>query len=87
MNKSLNRLVLIQFKTFFREPSILFWAIFFPIIMAWILGVAFSKKGESLRTIYVVGAAEIPQKIAGEKIFGKETGNVFRIKIRTVNRD
>src|SRR6188768_1151857 len=82
MNKSLIQLILVNFKSFFREPAILFWAVFFPIIMAWVLGSAFSNKGESLRTVYVIGESVIPEKITGEKILGQETGNVYRIKFQ-----
>src|SRR6188768_2815561 len=82
MNKSLIQLILVHFKTFFREPAILFWAVLFPIIMVWVLGVAFSNKGESLRTVYVTGDSAIPEKITGEKVLGAETGNVFRIKFQ-----
>ena len=82
MNKSLIQLILVHFKTFFREPAILFWAVLFPIIMAWVLGVAFSNKGESLRTVYVTGESVIPEKITGEKVLGEETGNVYRIKFQ-----
>lgn len=82
MNKSLTQLILVHFKTFFREPAILFWAVFFPIIMAWVLGIAFSNKGESIRTVYVTGESAIPEKITGEKVVGKETGNVYRIKFQ-----
>jgi ABC-2 type transport system permease protein len=82
MNKSLTQLILVHFKTFFREPAILFWAVFFPIIMAWVLGIAFSNKGESVRTVYVIGASAVPEKITGEKVVGKETGNVYRIKFQ-----
>lgn len=82
MNKSLSQLILVHFKSFFREPAILFWAVFFPIIMAWVLGIAFSNKGESLRTVYVVGESAIPEKITGEKVLGRETGNVYRIRFQ-----
>jgi ABC-2 type transport system permease protein len=82
MNKSLIQLIQVQFKTFFREPAILFWAVLFPIIMAWVLGVAFSNKGESLRTVYVTGKSVIPEKLTGEKVLGKETGNVYRVRFQ-----
>lgn len=81
MTKSLYQLILVHFKTFFREPGILFWAILFPILMAWVLGVAFSNKSETLQTVYVIGAAA-PEQITGEKVFGTETGNQFRIRFR-----
>jgi ABC-2 type transport system permease protein len=87
MNKSLYQLILVHFKTFFREPAILFWAVLFPIIMAWVLGVAFSNKGESLRTVYVTGDAVIPETITGEKVVGEETGNVFRIKFEKASEE
>ncbi|HEX6224328.1 MAG TPA: ABC transporter permease [Chryseolinea sp.] len=80
MNKSLIQLILVHFKTFFREPAILFWAVLFPIIMVWVLGVAFSGKGESTRTVYIIGKSPIPERISGEKVMGTETGNVYRIK-------
>src|SRR5688572_9124897 len=82
MNKSLIQLILVNFKTFFREPAILFWAVLFPIIMAWVLGVAFSNKGEQLKTVYVIGQSVVPEKITGEKVLGQETGNVYRIKFQ-----
>jgi ABC-2 type transport system permease protein len=87
MNKSLYQLILVHFKTFLREPAILFWAILFPIIMAWVLGIAFSNKGESVRTVYVTGGPEIPEKITGEKVLGNETGNPFRIKFRKTSEE
>lgn len=82
MNKSLYQLILSTFRVFFREPAVIFWAVLFPIIMAWVLGIAFSNKGESVRTVYVTGSHEIPEKIRGEKVFGEETGNPSRIKFQ-----
>ncbi|HYG18508.1 MAG TPA: ABC transporter permease [Ohtaekwangia sp.] len=77
--KSLYQLVLLNFRTFFREPAVLFWAVLFPIIMAWVLGIAFSEKGESVRTVYVIGE-QIPPALQGEKVFGEQTGNPSRIR-------
>jgi len=37
------RLFVLHLKKFFRQPAILFWAVGFPVIMAWVLGAAFSK--------------------------------------------
>ena len=88
MKKSFYQLVLSHFRIFFREPAILFWAVLFPIIMAWILGIAFSNKGESVRTVYVTGRGEIPEMVTGEKVFGAETANPSRIKfIKTSEED
>ena len=69
MNSSLYQLILTNFRVFFREPAIIFWATLFPIIMAWVLGIAFSGKGESVRTVYVIGR-EIPGNLSGQKVFG-----------------
>ena len=55
MTNILIRLILSQFKIFFREPGVVFWSFGFPVLMAWILGIAFANKGETLRTVAVVG--------------------------------
>ncbi len=52
--KQLLNLIKIHLKEFYREPGIIFWAILFPILMAWGLGAAFSKKDELIRTIALV---------------------------------
>jgi ABC-type multidrug transport system permease subunit len=49
--KSFAQLILINFREFVREPGILFWAIVFPILMAWVLGIAFSKDTELFQNI------------------------------------
>ena len=54
LNRPLLQLVLIQFREFYREPGIIFWAIIFPIVMAWGLGIAFTSKGELIKHIAVV---------------------------------
>lgn len=87
MNNSLLQLIIVQFKTFFREPAILFWAVLFPIIMAWVLGIAFSNKGESLRTVYVIGQSVIPEKITGEKVLGEASGNVYKIRFQKASEE
>jgi ABC-2 type transport system permease protein len=87
MNSSLYQLTLVHFKTFFREPAILFWAILFPIIMAWVLGVAFANKQETVRTVYVVSSGTPPENLSGEKVIGAETGNAFRIKFHNTTEE
>jgi len=54
MSSQLIQLFVVNIKGFLREPGIIFWSILFPILMAWGLGMAFSKKGELLRTIAFV---------------------------------
>lgn len=44
---SLLQLISIQFKTYFREPGIIFWSFLFPVVMAWGLGMAFNKENEA----------------------------------------
>lgn len=48
------QLISINYKEFVREPGILFWSLAFPVLMAWVLGVAFSKRGETIQTIACV---------------------------------
>jgi ABC-2 type transport system permease protein len=48
------QLMLIQFKEFYREPGIIFWALVFPILMAWGLGLAFTKKSEVKKDISII---------------------------------
>ncbi|HNF16317.1 MAG TPA: ABC transporter permease, partial [Leptospiraceae bacterium] len=43
-----------ELKMFYRNPGILFWAFGFPLIMAGILGLAFTKKQEQKYIISVV---------------------------------
>jgi ABC-2 type transport system permease protein len=87
MNNSLVQLIIVQFKTFFREPAVLFWAVLFPIIMAWVLGIAFSNKGESLSTVYVISDSVIPEKITGEKVLGEASGNVYKIRFQKASEE
>ena len=54
MIKILLRLILSQFKIFFREPGVVFWSFGFPLLMAWILGIAFANKGDALHIVAVV---------------------------------
>ena len=55
MIKILLLLIQSQFKIFFREPGVVFWSFGFPLLMAWILGIAFANKGERLNFVAVVG--------------------------------
>jgi ABC-type multidrug transport system permease subunit len=45
------QLILIHYREFIREPGILFWSIIFPVLMAWVLGIAFSKQGELIQQV------------------------------------
>jgi ABC-2 type transport system permease protein len=48
------QLVTAEFKEFYRNPGILFWALGFPLIIATILGFAFTKKQEVNRNVGVI---------------------------------
>ena len=53
------QLVLMELKSFYRNPGIIFWAFGFPLLMAGVLGSAFSNKKESIRKIGIVGENSI----------------------------
>lgn len=44
--KQFGQLLLIHFREFFREPAVLFWALFFPAALAVVLGFAFRAPAE-----------------------------------------
>ena len=43
-NHQLYRLIVAHFAEIIREPSVIFWGVVFPILMAWGLGIAFTQK-------------------------------------------
>ena len=51
---SLIQLLLIHYREFIREPGILFWSIIFPVLMAWVLGIAFSRKNEMVQQVALI---------------------------------
>jgi ABC-2 type transport system permease protein len=62
MMRQLKALVASQVKEFYREPEVVFWAFFFPVLLSWVLGIAFDVRGESAR---VVGALELESNRGG----------------------
>ncbi len=56
--KQFLQLISINFKEFYREPGIIFWAVLFPILMAWGLGIAFKQKGDLVQKIALVSDNE-----------------------------
>lgn len=60
MQSPLLQLIIVQFKTFIREPEVIFWSLLFPILMAWGLGMAFNKENESIITIVQVKNDQYP---------------------------
>ena len=64
-NHQLYRLIVAHFAEIIREPSVIFWGVVFPILMAWGLGIAFTQKGGVQAKIAVVrqtdGSGLIPE--------------------------
>jgi ABC-2 type transport system permease protein len=50
------QLVLMELRSFYRNPGIIFWAFGFPILMAGILGLAFGESKSSIKKIGVIGS-------------------------------
>lgn len=50
------QLVLTEFRSFWREPAVLFWSLVFPMAIAGALGLGFMNRTEPLRKIAVAGA-------------------------------
>lgn len=74
-----------QLKTFFREPGVLFWVFGFPLLMAWVLGVAFSGEREQSRGIGWVGSTEPLQALVAQGKAVRE-GNSFEIEAPGLGR-
>ncbi len=64
--RSLIQLILIRYKEFIREPGIVFWSIIFPILMAWVLGIAFSRQGELVQQVALIENGEMNHKLFRE---------------------
>ena len=57
-NHQLYRLIVAHFAEIIREPSVIFWGVVFPILMAWGLGIAFTQKGGVQAKLAVVRNTE-----------------------------
>ncbi len=67
----------VELKEYLREPGVLFWAIFFPILLALGLGLAFSGGGTQEKTVAVVcnsTSCQFPYDLSGDGS-GKLLGN------------
>ena len=51
LKKELWTLIIIHLKELIREPGVIFWGVGFPILMAWGLGIAFSKKPDVIQDV------------------------------------
>jgi ABC-2 type transport system permease protein len=68
-NHQLYRLIMAHFLELIREPAILFWGILFPILMAWGLGLAFTKKADITRRAVVIRTEIAAQQPDSSKIY------------------
>ncbi|MFM7021796.1 MAG: ABC transporter permease [Flavobacteriales bacterium] len=71
------QLVLVQIREFYRNPGILFWVLGFPILMAWGLGIAFTKQGEAIKHVAWVqeGSSSKVSSFIGADVNHKKIGN------------
>jgi len=53
-SQQLFQLFMAHLKEIIREPGVIFWGIVFPILMALGLGIAFTKKGEQIKTLVII---------------------------------
>ncbi len=87
MNNQLLQLIIIQFKEFLRAPGIIFWGILFPVLMAWGLGIAFTKKPSTIRNLAIVGelkedghVEKFTEKNDVRKLQNEQSGFEYTIK-------
>ncbi len=45
------QLISVTFKEFYRNPGVIFWSLLFPVLMAWGLGIAFTKQDKLIRNV------------------------------------
>ncbi len=74
MNHPILLLILSNFREFLRQPGAVFWAVFFPVLMAGGLGLAFTQKGELTQRIGFVGNSETTEEKWTKKIGNDKTG-------------
>lgn len=68
-NHQLYTLIKAHFFEIIREPAVLFWGVLFPILMAWGLGIAFTKKTDQVRKVAVVRHVEKEHAPGASKLF------------------
>ncbi len=90
MNKPFFNLVALQFKEFFREPEIIFWAFVLPIVLSWLLGVAIGSGGSTVSgTVAVVESPEATREYWASWIAGARgnSGGDHDIAFEILTRD
>lgn len=76
----IRQLMLSQLRVMFREPGVLFWVFGFPILMSWILGVAFSGDGKKNLTLPWVGPETYLEELARSGHLTQEEGG-WRLEV------
>jgi ABC-type multidrug transport system permease subunit len=56
LSRELRMLILIHFKELVREPGVIFWGVGFPILMAWGLGITFTRTPELRKDIAIINS-------------------------------
>jgi ABC-2 type transport system permease protein len=89
MNKPFFNLVALQFKEFFREPEIIFWAFILPIVLSWILGVAIGSGGEAAGSVALIETADATETYWSSWIerAGSASTDDRRVDFRVIGRD
>jgi ABC-2 type transport system permease protein len=67
-------LILTNFREFLRQPGAVFWAVFFPVLMAGGLGLAFTQKAELSQRIAFVGNEQTEERSWSKKVGNETTG-------------
>jgi len=83
---ALLQLVLARWRSFYREPGVLFWSFGFPIVLAIALGIAFRNDAPEPVRVAVTGsdAAGLTEALAGADIDARRFGHEpARIALRT----
>ena len=74
-NHQLYRLVAVHFAEIIREPSVIFWGVVFPILMAWGLGIAFTQKTGVQEKLAVIKGVATPEQNHVTKLVSFLTAN------------
>lgn len=87
MISPLTELIKVHFRTFFREPGVLFWALLFPILMAWVLGLAFSESPELTKMVYVTDKSQSLDTLAGRAWRVPDLGSRVKIVFKKADQE
>jgi len=82
--KAIIELILVNIREFLREPGILFWSIGFPVLMAWVLGIAFSgEKQLAYKVAYINGDQNKNLQFEQIRSQAKQKGNEYLFEYKS----